>query len=424
LIQQNEYTTAIEYDRHTLAYQVLLGEKAATIARNLAPTNGGVEIPAHLDQRCLACHVTPEASALTKQGGKPDLAVANWRLAGVSCEACHGPASKPDHPWLAKHTAPAEWRLKFEKAPQDPAWKQYGFTDLGELRTQAQVCAGCHVGSPPVVRDGKTIIPARDCNHDIMAAGHPRLNFELVSFRNNMPPHWNVAKKGQNTNEYEAKVWSHGQFASAEAALKLLAYRAREAERAEKQPEAIVRWPEFAEYRCYACHSDLNTGWRKADPHPNRKVGSLPYDNWYHEMLSALETGLRDDYAALTALMAQPTVSAADVAAKAEALAKKLEMRKAPEDPRVILAWVKNGFTQLPRTWEGATQLTLCVAAMKRVELSRNDPALAPLRMLADELAFPQTRYGAAWGPRGIDGPVSGRRGTDTAFKELMKGLR
>ena len=50
---------------------------------------------------------------------------------------------------------------------------------------QAQVCVGCHVGAP--AKDG---VPARDLNHDLMAAGHPRLIFELSSYQANMPPHW------------------------------------------------------------------------------------------------------------------------------------------------------------------------------------------------------------------------------------------
>src|SRR5262249_3518407 len=152
-----------------------LSDRAKTIAKNLAPTNAdGKPIDAHLDQRCLACHVTPQA-AWDRPNEKPDLAVENWRLGGVSCEACHGPANG-SKPWLAEHTAAEKWRNRLKFADKE----SYGFYDLSDPKRQAVICAGCHVGA---AKDEKELFPARDCNHDIMAAGHPRLNFELASFQ-------------------------------------------------------------------------------------------------------------------------------------------------------------------------------------------------------------------------------------------------
>src|SRR2546430_1674984 len=80
------------------------------------------------------------------------------RADGVGCEACHG-AARGERPWLAIHTAPDQWRKKYEKNPHDPVWKEYSFTDLSDLRVQARTCAGCHVGAP---EDAKAGVPGRD----------------------------------------------------------------------------------------------------------------------------------------------------------------------------------------------------------------------------------------------------------------------
>src|SRR5262245_28115618 len=225
LAQRNEYTHILLYDKHARAYQVLNSERGKRMAENL-----GIK-DAREDERCLACHTIPQFA----HANAPKEVVA-MRSDGVGCEACHGPASGPK-PWLTVHTIPDQWRKKYEKNPDDPVWKEYGYTDLSDLRVQTEVCAGCHIGAPP---DKAKNLPARDVNHDLMAAGHPRLNFELSIFRANMPPHWNVKLKDKLRNEpgrkerltpgeYEAKVWAIGRVASAKASLELLKYRAEQA---------------------------------------------------------------------------------------------------------------------------------------------------------------------------------------------------
>src|SRR5262249_10930446 len=159
----------------------------------------------------------------------------------------HGPAGKSDQPWLYVHTG-ADWKKLSVDQKQ-----QHGMRPIRDVKVQAQVCAGCHVGAP-AANDA----PLRDCNHDMMAAGHPRLNFELTAFRANLPPHWGGAGKTKRKPVPEvAKVWAIGQVVSAKASLDLLADRA---ERADKAP-----WPEFAAYACNSCHADLqHPSWRQS----------------------------------------------------------------------------------------------------------------------------------------------------------------
>ena len=56
-------------------------------------------------------------------------------------------------------------------------------TDTSDPRKLVRVCVGCHVGAPE--QDG---LPAREVTHDLLAAGHPRLNFEFTVFLANLPP--------------------------------------------------------------------------------------------------------------------------------------------------------------------------------------------------------------------------------------------
>ena len=185
--QQNEYTSCLMYDKHMQAYRVLFDPRALRMAENLAPTNkDGRPIPPHRDERCLACHVTPALAFQPDPTKDADPHLLTLRDSGVSCEACHGPALKQDKPWLTQHTVPGEWREKYKGDPSKK--EEYGFTNLSDLGNQARVCAGCHVGAPPGESHGLAH-PARDLNHDLMAAGHPRLTFEFTAHRANMPPH-------------------------------------------------------------------------------------------------------------------------------------------------------------------------------------------------------------------------------------------
>src|SRR5437763_16695769 len=73
LAQRNEYTFCLAHDKHARAYAVLLEGRARRIAENLAPTDkDGRPIPADRDERCLACHTTPQAAARPAPSQQPD----------------------------------------------------------------------------------------------------------------------------------------------------------------------------------------------------------------------------------------------------------------------------------------------------------------------------------------------------------------
>jgi hypothetical protein len=151
----------------------------------------------------------------------------------------------------------------------------------------AQTCVGCHVGAPP---DVTNYIPLRDVNHDLIAAGHPRLDFEFSTYLANMPPHWaqrnRIRPRNMNPGKdwepmFEARAWTIGQIATARASLKLLHYHATAKDSSGAYEHK--QWPEFAEHDCFACHHDLlGKSWRveAKDYYKNRKPGALPINPW------------------------------------------------------------------------------------------------------------------------------------------------
>jgi hypothetical protein len=225
-----------------------------------------------------------------------------------------------------------------------------------------------------------------------MAAGHPRLNFELNAYRQNLPPHWNVSKKGHEKPEYQAKAWAVGRAVAAKSSLELLVARADHAK------ETKERWPEFAEYRCYSCHTDLNPGWRDVQAEEQRARGSLPYDSWYSALLPSLNKELKGGYEKLTAEMAKPIPGADAVKGEAKKLIDALDawakkLNKDEAKPAELYSAIKGYVKESPHSWEDAMQLALAIAALKE---SKEKPDLATL---FEPLTFPAKGEG----PKGID---------------------
>lgn len=245
----NEYTTWITRDPHARAYEALYNERSTTIQKNLHRN-----VAAHEDARCLRCHVAPDHDV-----AKPPTPY--FKSDGVSCESCHGPASA----WINQHHLDG-WQqtTAVEK-------RRLGMHDTRSLLGRAQVCAKCHVGSAGM-----------EVDHELIAAGHPRLHFEFSAFHAHLPRHWSDAKDRAGKVDLDAEAWVAGQFATAHAALDLLAARASNSK----------AWPEFAEFDCSACHHDLR------EPSPRQKLGVRKPGAWpwgHHVALLPLAlTGVKD----------------------------------------------------------------------------------------------------------------------------------
>ncbi len=302
---RNEHTTWITRDRHGDAYQVLTGDRSKAIEARLP----GPKVLAENDTRCLACHATPVASA-------DPVALPALLSDGVGCESCHGPSDR----WIARHTEQG-W------AAQTPRFKAgFGMVPTADLVSRARVCAGCHVGAP--ARDG---LPARDVNHDLIAAGHPRLNFEFSAYLANMAHHWRDDVGPDAAAGFPARAWAIGQLVSAQAALDLLRDRAEKAERvglAAEKAKDPAPWPEFTEFGCFSCHHDLRDDrWRRQPPALTSPPGRSKWGSWHYPLLASLaEIGpkaegeaLRSALNNLRRLMDGPNPDPAEVAREAAA---------------------------------------------------------------------------------------------------------
>lgn len=222
-----EYTLWDRFDPHAQAHAVLSSQRSVDMIQSLE--RGGVEAPMVL---CLKCHSYPGESP------NPGHSTSLFNE-GIGCESCHGPSQR----WLSAHVEPAFRR-------QSPLSKgQLGLTDTGSLAVRARLCARCHVGEG-----------SADVNHDLIAAGHPRLGYEFSAMMADLPErHWSRAADLERQRDFEARAWVIGQLVSAQASLRLLAHRAA-------TPSSP--WPEFSEHGCFHCHKDLTGPGRLDQPQP------------------------------------------------------------------------------------------------------------------------------------------------------------
>jgi hypothetical protein len=157
-VLQNEYITWSRMDRHARAYSVLLNDTSQEIARKLA-----LPAPAHKSAVCLDCHAHNVAPA--RRGERFVLSD------GVTCEACHAPAGR----WIKRHVEPNATHTENVRN---------GLYPLADDVARAQLCLSCHFGTPQ-----------KFVTHKMMAAGHPRMSFELDTFLQIQPPHYRAGRQ-------------------------------------------------------------------------------------------------------------------------------------------------------------------------------------------------------------------------------------
>jgi hypothetical protein len=362
-------------DPHAHTAEVLSGAAASRIMGRLRAHQPDRWAAQALEEpRCLACHTNP---ALASVSDPAPLRQDHLRAEGVGCEACHGNASG----WVYRHTT---WTAR----DRAKGYETHGMTKLYDIGERALVCAGCHVGAPP---DPDRGYPLRDVNHDMIAAGHPRLNFDFADAQWRLPPHWSEKDRTQDAcppcgPEVEMKGWLIGRVASAEAACRLLADRAGRRTRKEKTP-----WPELAEFNCFACHHEVRPhGVRNNSTHAEDRVpGSLRWQTIWPvtrpEPMAALaqadqladlveqtERHLTDLRTLLQGAGRAPPGRVRDQAAAAVSTLG--ELRRAIQAlPDRAAARLVLGLYEVvadePRDWDEACQIVHGLAAMERTRL-------------------------------------------------------
>ncbi|HLQ46271.1 MAG TPA: multiheme c-type cytochrome, partial [Planctomycetaceae bacterium] len=227
-IAGGEYTHWATHDAaHRRAYDILLSDDSQSIAQKLELT-----VSPHKAARCLACHAMDAGESAVIHGERFAIEF------GVACESCHGAAGQ----WVARHTGQT-W-----KSLSSVQKEEFGFRDLRSLGTRADTCVVCHVGSSNGTVD-----------HELIAAGHPRLSFELAAYHTLLPKHWDQSAAVRREPDQELRLWAIGQVAAAKAQSDISISHAEAALRAGS--DRVI--PDLAEFDCHACHHDLaDEDWR------------------------------------------------------------------------------------------------------------------------------------------------------------------
>ncbi len=243
----HSYSLSRSADPHATAGALLYDADSRRIVKALAPgATTEIEYDLALRTRCISCHLTATPADVVSQEPLSLVHVGE----GVGCESCHGPAGEwKDMHVLESWTGP----MRFQPAT--------GMLDTESITGRAEGCVRCHVGS----RSADGIV--RDMNHDLIAAGHPALRFDLLIYNDNIPHHWDdtgIVEKA--FGESSLKVRRVGRSIGLAAAAKLSSERAL-ASLPQGEPSqnaghrttgGIVPWPELSDFDCFACHQSLS----------------------------------------------------------------------------------------------------------------------------------------------------------------------
>jgi hypothetical protein len=291
-VWQNEYSTWVVKDKHAQAYTVLSNPVAVRMARLLGLPS------ADTAPKCLACHALDVPADLRARTFDP--------TDGVGCENCHGPASI----WLGPHTTKTWTHQQSIEA---------GMYDVRDLIHRSERCLSCHIGAREKLVD-----------HEMIAAGHPDLYFELASFSAVMPRHWkepfdkDPPNPDTHTNDprIDARALAVGQAVQLREELRRLSRESKDGV-----------WPEYAELDCFACHHSLTTAkdsWRQERGYPGRRPGNPPWNLSRYVILrhvadetdrpgaQQLEFGIKSVYALVSALALDRVQISAQSASLAE----------------------------------------------------------------------------------------------------------
>ncbi len=296
----NEAATWANRDKHYGSYVVLFNKRSQQMAKILGIVDKDGKSQIHRDLRCIACHSGVPLWELDRDQNDKGLIteemVKNDTLnRGVSCEGCHGPAGGTDmaRGWETKHISKREWRFLDPKVKAE----MYGYYDVRSTVSRTRMCLSCHVGN---VHEGRVV------THEMYAAGHPPLpGFELETFSAQEPEHWrNFQNKSKNirdeflekTTDWRKWDWREDDLHNTRdlligACLNLSEMLKLTTDLADPRVSIPVggdhwsaganeKWPELAQFACYACHHDLrDQGWR-IKRQPIGVPGRPPLQEW------------------------------------------------------------------------------------------------------------------------------------------------
>lgn len=381
-----EYLLWLEQDPHARSWRTLCTPESNQLLERLSILKNGVVVDKTAFDNCLNCHNSTRRFSETR--------TQSWAPEGIGCAACHG----PDMHWGNQHYIQG-WEPDNQLAN--------GFVPLENLVVRARICASCHVGDAD-----------RDMNHDLIAAGHPRLSYEFAAYHALLPKHWRDEREA-NSSDFEVRLWLAGQIANLDASLALLEKRASLAGFARP-------WPELSEYACAACHHDLAGVSTESDAALSDKSDRLHYatsnragaawilaHEWQsrtpqHRIHFAESEDLRQALRLLESLMSRHPLSTQPMAVRQAAEKARMRLDRWLQSPSSQMTWAAadaqwlSGLTasvqisangrfvgDVPFDWESAAQLYAAfVAARFAWPEGPQGTLLQPMRELKTGLSY------------------------------------
>ena len=362
-VRQNEISTwqdvTSSAGAHSRAWSVLGDARARGIAERL-----GIG-PAQSASICLGCHSDPA----TARG--PKFQVSD----GVGCEACHGGSST----WLASHYA-----LHATHASNVAA----GMTALELPKVRAAICLNCHFGSA----DANQFV-----SHKLMAAGHPRISFELDLF-SELQRHYDVDAyyAARKTIAGGVKTWAVGQAMALERALTLY-----------QSPRGSQgTFPEFYFFDCQSCHRTISNDQNytpRAVSNPGRPIplGQPPFNDSNIIMLMAavratapdlaekFESQTRSFHLALAESRESAIRAAGDLAQTAHALADTFAAHRFSKDEvfAILDQLTGDGVAARYTDYAGAEQAVMAIDTLRSALVSDQMVTLAAAKSVGPQIA-------------------------------------
>jgi hypothetical protein len=321
---------------HSRAYAVLTGRRAAQIAASLG-LGSAANAPV-----CLGCHATNIAAG--QRGERFQ------QSDGVGCESCHGASSG----WLASHYA---------IGASHASNVSQGMIPLDNPQTRASVCLDCHFGSSA---------PGQFVSHRMMAAGHPRISFELDLFSALQQHHDAdsdyITRKGRSD---AVQLWAVGQAEAVKRSLSLFI-------RPGLGSQGI--FPEFYFYDCHSCHRPIKDKAERVlsfETNPGRPIpfATPPYNDENIIMLSAVarvlapgqatgfESASRNFHAAMGSGRVETVAAAGKLSAAAGALSNAMAQQSYGSDTAFTVIETIAGKAISPRftDYAGSAQAVMAI---------------------------------------------------------------
>ena len=375
---------------HSRAFAVLSSPRSQAIASRLGIGS------ASSAAMCLGCHSDPA------QGGRGPRFQASD---GVGCEACHGGASN----WLQSHYAVGTTHRQNVSL---------GMKALDNPSVRASVCLDCHFGA---AGEGQFV------THKIMAAGHPRIVFELDLFSTLQQHHDEdrdyIERKGGKTNN--VRFWAVGQAMALERALDLYS-----------RPGigGAGVFPEFYFFDCHSCHprifDDEDARPQKlANPGRPIPAGMPPFNDENMIMLSAaarvaapslaarLDADSRTFHAALAKDRGSAIAAAGKLRGTAQALAAAFGSASFSREQTFAIIETVAGEAISPRftDYEGSVQAVMAVDTLLNALVNSGQVQAGAATSIRGDV---NTAYGAVRDPNNYR-PVEFRRALGSAVRTI-----